>query len=43
MASRSTNGAAKADDSVCAKSEAETLPEPVSSAMKLVRLVEALR
>jgi hypothetical protein len=39
MASRSSSGAPKADDMVWARSAADTAPEPVSSAMKLVRLV----
>ena len=36
-------GAPKAVDMVCARSEAETAPEPVSSAMKRVRLWWAFR
>jgi hypothetical protein len=36
-------GAPKAADMVCARSDAETAPEPVSSAMKLLRLACALR
>ena len=36
-------GAPKAVDMVCAKSAADTEPEPVSSAMKLLRLARALR
>src|SRR4051812_40493304 len=42
-ASRSSNGAAKAADIVWARSAADTAPEPVSSAMKLLRLALALR
>src|SRR3954464_13169130 len=42
-ASRSSNGAAKAADIVWARSAADTAPEPVSSAIKLLRLALALR
>ena len=42
-ASRSTRGAAKAADSVCARSAEDTAPEPTSSAMKLVLPPMALR
>jgi hypothetical protein len=43
IAFRSSTGAPNAVDMVWARSAAETAPEPVSSAMKLVRLVLALR
>jgi len=43
MASKSTSGAAKDVDMMCARSKADTAPEPVNSAMKLLRLTCALR